>query len=342
MRKWVVNIVKPKGASAKWLVFLTMAGILVLGGFGHFDIIKQYTDTASLSFKVGAYQISLYNILKAGLIVVLVFWTAAIISDVAETRIRKIKKMRAATRDLALKIIHILIYFISFLIALDILGIDLTTLTVFSGALGIGLGFGLQKIASNFISGLILLLEKSVEQDDLVELTDGTFGFVRRAGARYTLIETFDGKEMMIPNEEFITTRVINWTFSNTRGRVEIIIGVSYNADIEKARDLILEAAKEHPRCIETPEPKCYLRGFGDSSVNFVLHFWVADVTAGRWEPQSDVLFAIWQKLRAHNISIPFPQRDIHIKDVSGLDALPPAPRNAAKKTSRKQTAAQK
>lgn len=335
MKKWIINFVKPKGASAKWLVFMTIAITLVLGGLGHFDLIKQYTDTASLSFKVGTYQISLYNILKSALIIVLVFWTAAIVADIAETRIKKIRKMRAATRDLVLKIIHILIYFLSFLIALDILGIDLTTLTVFSGALGIGLGFGLQKIASNFISGLILLLEKSVEQDDLVELTDGTFGFVRKSGARYTLIETFDGKEMMIPNEEFITTRVINWTFTNTKGRVEITIGVSYNSDIEKARELILEAAKEHPRCIETPEPKCYLRNFGDSSVDFILHFWVADVTAGRWEPQSEVMFAIWRKFRKNNISIPFPQRDLHIKDVRGLE-LPPASHDTNSKNTRK------
>lgn len=332
MKKWIINFVKPKGASAKWLVFMTIAITLVLGGLGHFDIIKQYTDTASLSFKVGTYQISLYNILKSALIIVLVFWTAAIVADIAETRIKKIRKMRAATRDLVLKIIHILIYFLSFLIALDILGIDLTTLTIFSGALGIGLGFGLQKIASNFISGLILLLEKSVEQDDLVELMDGTFGFVRKSGARYTLIETFDGKEMMIPNEEFITTRVTNWTFSNTKGRIEIIIGVSYNSDIEKARELILEAAQEHPRCIEAPEPKCYLRNFGDSSVDFILHFWIADVTAGRWEPQSDVMFAIWQKFRENDISIPFPQRDLHIKDVRGID-LPPSSTKKARKT---------
>lgn len=320
MKKWVINIVKPKVASAKWLVFVTIATTLVLGTLGHFDLIKQYTDTASLSFKVGAYQISLYNILKSALIIVVVFWTAAIVTDIAESRIRKIRKMRAATRDLVLKIIHILIYFISFLIALDILGIDLTTLTIFSGALGIGLGFGLQKIASNFISGLILLLEKSVEQDDLIELTDGTFGFVRKSGARYTLIETFDGKEMMIPNEEFITTRVTNWTFSNTKGRIEVVIGVSYHSDIEKAQELILEAAREHPLCIETPAPRCYLRNFGDSSVDFILHFWVADVTAGRWEPQSEVMFSIWQKFRENNISIPFPQRDLHIKDIRDLD----------------------
>ncbi|MCB1530560.1 MAG: mechanosensitive ion channel [Rhodospirillales bacterium] len=315
MKNVWLNILKPKGSLAKWLLFLMIAVILVLGAFGHFDVIKQYTDTEALSFKMGSYKISAYEALKAGLIIILIFWTAAIVSDIAENRIGKFRRLRAANRALLLKIIQIIIYFISFLFALDILGIDLTALAVFSGALGIGLGFGLQKIASNFISGIILLLEKSVEQDDLVEMADGTFGFVRRANARFLLLETFDGKEIMIPNEDFITSRVINWTYSNSKGRVEIMLSVSYGSDIEKARELILEAAKAHPRCIAEPEPKCYLRNFGDSSVDFILHFWVADVTTGRWEPQSEVMFDIWNKFKENGIEIPFPQRDLHIKN---------------------------
>ena len=194
------------------------------------------------------------------------------------------------------------------------IGLDLTTLTVFGGALGIGLGFGLQKIASNFISGLILLLERSVEQDDLIELPDGTSGFVRRSSARYTLIETFDGKEILIPNEDFITNRVTNWTLSSTKARIQINLGVAYGSDIEQAQELILQAAREHPRCIEDPEPQCFLLNFGDSSVDFTLLFWVENVVDGRWAPQSEVMFAIWRKFREHGIEIPFPQRDLHIK----------------------------
>lgn len=314
MKKIWLGILKPKGLTAKWLVFSTMLMVLVLGGAGYFDVVRHYTDTDTLSFKVGDYKITAYQALKSGLIIILVFWGAAIVSDVAEKRIGKIRKIRAANRALVLKIVQIVIYFIAFLLALDILGIDLTTLTVFSGALGIGLGFGLQKIASNFISGIILLMEKSVEQDDLVEMSDGTSGFVRKANARFTLVETFDGKEIMIPNEDFITNRVINWTYSNTRGRIEIMIGVSYGSDIEKARDLILEAAREHPRCIEEPVPKCFLVNFGDSSVDFILHFWVGDIGQGRWEPKSDVMFEIWRKFKKHDIEIPFPQRDLHLK----------------------------
>tara|TARA_R110002126_G_scaffold291807_1_gene459729 strand:+ start:180406 stop:181428 length:1023 start_codon:yes stop_codon:yes gene_type:complete len=322
MKSFWLHILKPKGTPAKWLVFFTLFAVLAMGTLGYLDVVKQYLDTDQLSFAVGSYKMSAYQTLHSALIVVIVFWVAAIVSDVAEGRLSKVKKIRASNRSLLIKLAHIFIYFVATLIALDIVGIDLTTLTVFSGAVGIGLGFGLQKIASNFISGLILLLEKSVEQDDLVELMDGTVGFVRKSSARYTLLETFDGKEIMIPNEDFITNRVINWTFTNSKGRIEALIGVSYNSDIEKARDLILQAAKEHPRCIEEPMPKCFLRNFGDSSVDFVLHFWVMDVTQGRWEPHSEVLFEIWKKFKEHDIEIPFPQRDLHIRSAQGLPSL--------------------
>jgi len=248
-----------------------------------------------------------------------VFWVAAIAADMAEDQIRGLKSLNTSNRALVLKITQILLYIIAFLIALDFLGIDLTTLTIFSGAVGIGLGFGLQKIASNFISGLILLMEKSIEEGDLIELADGTVGFVRKASARFTLVETFDGKEILVPNEDLITSRVTNLTFSNSRGRVEISLGVSYKSDIELARKLLLEAAAEHPRTIADPEPVCFLRNFGDSSVDFTLFFWVADVTEGRWEPQSNVMYAIWQKFKDNNIEIPFPQRDLHLRSSETL-----------------------
>ncbi len=309
-----INIVKPKGIYAKWLIFLVLVAILALGTSGYFDVVKQYLDTETLTFKAGEYKISSYGLLRAIVTIALIFWVTALVSDFAENRIGRIKKVRAANRALVLKILQIAIYFVAFLITLDVVGVDLTTLTVFSGALGIGLGFGLQKIASNFISGIILLLEKSVEQDDLIELSDGTFGFIRKSSARYTLIETFDSKEILVPNEDLITSRVTNWTFTNSKGRVEISVGVSYGSDIEKAHTLILEAAKEHPRCIEDPEPKCYLRKFGDSSIDFILHFWVDDVTKGRWEPHSEVMFEIWRKFKANGIEIPFPQCDLHLK----------------------------
>jgi small-conductance mechanosensitive channel len=184
---------------------------------------------------------------------------------------------------------------------------------VFGGALGIGLGFGLQKIASNFVSGIILLAENAIEEGDLIEVSDGTMGFVRKSSARYLLLETFDGREILVPNEDMITGRVVNWTLNNTRGRIQIDVGVAYGSDLHKAREVILEAAKNHPLTIEDPAPVCVMTRFGDSSIDFMLLFWVGDVAAGRIVPQSEVMFAINDGLREAGITIPFPQRDVHM-----------------------------
>ena len=304
----------PRFSWLKWILFFLLAGVVILESTGSFQSFQQKLDTETLSFALGEYRISLYAFIRSLLIVTLVFWTANLASDIISARIARLSKVRATNRELLKKIFQIAIYLIGFFVTLDFLGIDLTTLTVFSGALGIGLGFGLQKIASNFISGIILLLEKSIEQDDLVDIGDGAVGFVRKASARFTLVETFDGKEIMIPNEDFITSRVTNWTYSNANGRIEIAIGVAYGSDLDLVMEILLESAKEHPKCVLEPEPACYLREFADSSINFILHFWIADVTQGRWRPHSEVMMAIWRKFKQRGVEIPFPQRDLHLK----------------------------
>ncbi len=309
-----LKIIKPGRSAAKWLLFMVLIGIVAAAYLGYLDSVRTVLDTPALTLRIGSFGLSAYTLLSSLIAIALVFWTTAIIVDTVEHRISRLQSLRAANRALVLKLAQIVIYLIAFLVGLEFVGIDLTTLTVFSGAVGIGLGFGLQKIASNFISGLILLMEKSIEEGDLIELSDGTFGFVRRASARYTLVETFDSKEILVPNEDLITSRVVNWTFSNASARVEVEVGVSYHSDIDLANELILAAAREHPRCATHPEPACFLRSFGDSSVNFTLHFWVEDVTLGRWPPHSEVMFSIWRKFKEHGIEIPFPQRDLHIK----------------------------
>ncbi|OLF71345.1 mechanosensitive ion channel protein MscS [Maricaulis sp. W15] len=314
MKTFLLSLIKPNGAWAGILLFATLVGVVVAGTTGHLDLVRDYLDTPLLTFSVGSLSVSAYDALRGVLVLALVFWTTAIVSAVVEGRLTALTRIRPTTRILITKVFQIVLYVIAFLVTMDLMGLDLTTLTVFSGALGIGLGFGLQKIASNFISGLILLLERSVEQDDLIELPDGVTGFVRKSSARYTLIETVDGKEILVPNEDLITNRVTNWTLTNTRGRIEVGIGVSYGSDLEAAQALILEAAREHPSTIEDPAPQCFLRNFGDSSVDFTLLFWIDDVVKGRWAPQSEVMFAIWRKFRDAGIEIPFPQRDVHIK----------------------------
>ena len=319
MKKFWKVLLKPSAWIAKLFLVIFVIGFLSLNFLDYLKPIKDFLDAEILSFYIGEKRFSAYLIIKALIIVVLLFWITGIFLEFGEKRIKNIKGIRVSNKALMVKAFQIIVYFLAFIIGLDILGIDLTALAIFSGAVGIGVGFGLQKITSNFISGIILLFEKSVENEDLVELADGTYGFVKQTRARYTLIETFDGKEMMIPNEDFITNYVINWTYSNKKGRVEINIGVSYDSDIEKAMEIILESAKEHPRCTKDPEPACFLREFADSSVNFLLFFWVDDVTEGRFEPKSDVMRTIWRKFKENNIGIPFPQRDIHIKNAELL-----------------------
>ena len=279
MTKFWTSIFKPRAWVAKLLLVLVVAGFIIFGYLGYLQPVREFLDSDNFAFHLGEMRFSVYLLVKAVTI----------------------------------------IYFLAFLLVLGVLGIDLTALTVFSGALGIGIGFGLQKIASNFISGIILLFEKSVEEGDLIELGDGTSGFVRETGARYTRIETFNGHETMVPNEDFITNRVTNWTFSNSRGRVDINVGVAYGTDLDFAARLITEAAQEHPRCMDTPVAECFLVDFADSSVNFTLYFWVEDVAEGRIRPRSEVMFAIWRKFKENDIEIPFPQRDLHIKNSETL-----------------------
>ncbi|MCP4395309.1 MAG: mechanosensitive ion channel [Alphaproteobacteria bacterium] len=297
------------------MIVLLFLVFLSLGFADHLKPINEFLDSDALSFKIGDMRFSVYMLIKDALIVVGLLWFARIVSDFSEKQIKTIRGIRASNKALIAKIIQIVVYFFCFLIGLDFLGVDLTAFALFGSAFGIGLGFGLQKITSNFISGIILLFEKSVENDDLVELNDGIFGIIRHIGARYTLVETLNGKEVMVPNEDFITSRVINWTYSNKKGRIDVQVGVSYDSDLEKVQQLIVESAMENELCIDNPKPVCYLREFGESSVNFLLFFWVADVTRGRYKTQSEVMMTIWKKFKENNIEIPYPQRDVRIKE---------------------------
>lgn len=322
MKNFWISLIKPKGIYAKWLLLISMIGVMWLWSQGHFSIAKEYLDTEKFTLSFGAYSVSAYAALKTIFSVIVMIWVTAILSEFAEKHIGALSRVDVGNRALFQKIAQIIIYLIAFLFTLNILGIDLTSLTVLSGAVGIGLGFGMQKIAANFVSGMILLIEKSIKPGDLLELEDGTFGYVRKSSSRATLIETIDGKEVIVPNEEFIVKQVVNWTLNNSKARITLNFGVSYNSDIEKARALALEAVNEHKRCIKTTEAVCWLDNFGDSSVDFILYFWIDDVNDGLRNVKSEVLFNIWHKFKENNIEIPFPQRDLHLKTSAPINIL--------------------
>ncbi|MCJ9428345.1 mechanosensitive ion channel family protein [Kordiimonas marina] len=318
------SIILPKSSWAKLGFLALLAALFAAGALGYLTPVQTLLDSEALTFHFMDVSITPYRLVKALLIVAMFMWLAGLVSDMAEKQVNRLHSVRASNRTLLAKALTLLIYLVFGISAIDLLGINLGALAVLGGAVGIGVGFGLQKITSNFISGIILLVEKSVEVDDLIELSDGTQGFVRHTSARYSLIETFDGREVMVPNEDFITGRVTNWTLTTKKGRVEIPVGVAYGSDIDLVEKLLLEAAHEHPRCAHEPEPQCFLDAFADSSVNFALYFWVDDVTEGRRGPKSDVMKAIWHKFAENGIEIPFPQRDLHIK--GGLPAAAVSP----------------
>jgi len=285
---------------------------LILHIFGALEPTISYID--ELYFKLGKVKISLYLIIKAIVVLLLVFWLSSLVSKKSKSFFENNKNIKSSTKGIISKFIDILIYTIVGLIILKTFGVDLTTLAVIGGAIGVGIGFGLQKIASNFISGIILLFEKSVEVGDIVELDNSSiYGTIKHFGGRYTLVEANDGKEIMIPNEEFIIGKVTNWTYSNNRARIEIKIGISYDSDIKTAKEIMLSTACEHQRCIKYPEPECYATSFNEFDISMILYFWISDIVEGRMGAKSDVMIKILERFKENNIKIPLPQREIKI-----------------------------
>lgn len=275
-----------------------------------------------LSFSVGKSTITVLLIVKLFIIGTLLLWTASAVKDGINASLNRMTHIRWSTRQLLQNLISIGVYAMAVLIALSMLGIDLTAFAVLGGALGVGIGLGLQKIASNFISGLILLSERSIQVNDMIEVEgSGITGLVRHTGARYTLVETLDRREIMIPNDDLVTNRVINWTYSNAHGVLSFDIGVSYESDLELVRDLLLQVAKEHPLVLKDPAPACLLKDFAASSVNFGLYLQLEDVRERRMGIKSELLFTIWKKFKEHNIDIPYPQLTVHY-----TPPVPPAP----------------
>lgn len=287
-------------------------------------IHRQVLLLESLAFRIGSVELNAYIILKGAFLVVAMLWLAKRMVNALDRRLARMPSVRASNRTLIVKIFQIFLYCLIFLTAMQMLGINMAMFGVFGGALGVGLGFGLQKIASNFISGIILLFEKSIEVGDVIEFADGSSGFVRQTYARYTLIEMRDGKDVMVPNEEFINQRVTNWTHSDSTARAEVNVVISYDSDVELARKLIIECAKNHPQTMQSMEVFCYVTNFTDNGIALMLHFWVPNIRDGRLGAKSDVMTAILKAFREHGISIPYPQRVVHHAGSAALP-FPPA-----------------
>ena len=253
-----------------------------------------------------------------------IFWLGRWSNDQSAQFIEAQNEMRPATRQLAAKSAEILIFGAAFLVLMNIMGVSLTSLAVLGGAIGVGLGFGLQKIASNFISGVILLLEGQATVGDFVELDGGEQGKIVRMMARAIILETFDGRWIVVPNEDFIVTRVVNYSDSGSANRFEVPFSVSYDTDINTIPDIIEKAVATHPDVLSEPyPPDCELRGFGDSGIDFAVEFWCEGLDDGPNKYSSDVLFLVWNALKDAGVEIPYPHRVVEIK--GGAEAVPVA-----------------
>jgi small-conductance mechanosensitive channel len=305
------------------LLAWTVAALDIVG------LLEPITEALkNAAVDVGDARISAYGVLWGAASFALLIWLALIISRILDNRLAKVEVITPSARVLIVKVVRIFLITMAFVIALDSTGIDLTALAVFGGALGVGLGFGLQKVVSNFISGLILLLDRSIKPGDVVEI-GGTYGSINALAARYTSVITRDGTEYLIPNEDMITQPVINWSHSNTHVRRRIPIYVSYNSNLEEARRIMNEAASGHARVLSVPAPKTHILEFGDSGVKLELRLWISDPQNGVGNMASDILGTIWKEFHEAGIEFPFPQRVVHI----AKDSEPLLKASAGKKT---------
>ncbi|WP_370254438.1 mechanosensitive ion channel family protein [Nioella sp.] len=296
-----------------------MRTILRYGAWTYVTLtILNLTDEAgtlldSVGFELGdGVRLSLLLLVQGFVLVSALMIGARFLSKTTATRIQRNEDISPSMRVLVVKAVQVLLYGAALFLGLNAVGVDLTGLAFLSGAIGVGLGFGLQKVVSNLVSGIIILLDKSIKPGDVISLGD-TFGWINTLGARYASVVTRDGKEYLIPNEDLITNQVVNWSHSDAFVRLDINFGTSYTDDPHKVRKLAIDAARKVTRVLESKPPVCHIVGFGDSSVDYVLRFWIEDPTEGLTNIRGNVFLALWDTFHENGISIPFPQREVRM-----------------------------
>ena len=290
-----------------------------VGGLGPIERVLN-----RVGFTAGKTRVSLLTILQVAVTLVALYAVVKLLNRVVGHSIRRARSLDATQQLLAQKLAGVAILVVAFFVGIDLLGIDLTAFTVFSGAFGLAVGFGLQKTFGNLIAGIILLMDRSVKPGDVITVGD-TFGHVSKIGVRAVSIVTRDGKEHLIPNENLMTQEVENWSYSSRDVRVHIPVGIGYDCDLPLAQKLMIEAAKGAKRVKDTPPPTVWLRAFGESSVDHEILVWIADPEAGVGSVRSEVLNRVWTSFKDNGIVLPNPQRDIHIKDWPAPPGVPEA-----------------
>lgn len=278
----------------------------------------------SIILNQGEQKISLLTVVQALVLLVVFIWISqkliSYLDRVISGRTDKCAVNNPTSNTSSLKILFIKVLRTvtiagAILITLNIVGVNLTAVTLFGGAIGVGLGFGLQKIVSNFISGIIILVDRSIKPGDVIEI-EGVYGWISSITLRFVSIVTREGKEFLIPNEDFITHKVVNWSYSDRLVRVKADLKVSYRADLEEAIDLVCDAAESIDRIVSDPSPSCLVMGFGESSIQLELRFWIQDPQNGIANVTSEAYIAVWKSLKENNVEIPYPQQDIHVRSI--------------------------
>jgi small-conductance mechanosensitive channel len=305
------------GRSAAWALHVIGVPILVLHLLGWLSPITSVL--ASMSVEIGNLSFTAGGVLRVLVFGSLLFWLGWISNRAGVTAIRRQTRLDLRTREVAAKFFQIGVSLLVVLLLLQVMGINLTALAVFGGALGVGVGIGLQAIAANFISGIIILFDRSLSLGDYVEIEDGHAGYVRELTLRYTTLESFDGKTVLVPNETFITKAFTNWTHKDRQQRYRVDFSVAYDTDIRKLCQLIRETVARHPQVIsgehlpKEMRPDCEIASFGDSGVNMFVEFWMEGIDDGPNRVGGDLLLMIFETLREHGIQIPFPQREVRV-----------------------------
>lgn len=283
---------------------------VTLSIFGLTDETQQLMESGA--FQIGEMRLSLWMVVQAVVILGALFVIARFLSVAGATSVRKNPDISPSMQVLVVKFLQVTLYSVALFAGLQVVGFDLTGLAFLSGAIGLGLGFGLQKVVSNLVSGIIILLDKSIKPGDVMSLGD-TFGWINSLGARYVSVVTRDGKEYLIPNEDFITNQVVNWSHSSDYVRLDINFGTAYGDDPHLVREIAKGAAASVDRVLKIKPPVCHIVSFGDSSVDYVLRFWIEDPTGGLTNIRGNVFLALWDAFQKNGVSIPFPQREIRV-----------------------------
>lgn len=312
-------------AFERWVAAVIWIGLaLYITGLSPFVI----TALERLSLTVGDRQVNLWTLATGSLTVLATLVIALWLAGLIEARLLRAEKLDSSLRIVSVRVSKALLTLVALMSALSMVGIDITALSVFTGALGVGLGFGLQKIASNYVSGFIILLDRSIRIGNVVQVGNDS-GMVTEITTRYTVLRNLSGVEFIVPNETLVSGTVQNQSYSDSRVCVLVLLGVAYDTDLDAAMQLMESAAQSHPRVLADPPPKAALVKFAESAIDLELAFWVDDPELGLKGVRSDVALALWRAFRAAKIVIPLPQREVRVIELKETEQKKPPPGEA-------------